>query len=533
MRSTNRRLAAVVATTALAVAGLVAAPAPPASAEPPYPVPVTGQPILNADQLASWYNAKHKAFNVPGITVRDLAAIFIAEGAQENVRGDLAFAQSIVETGYFGYVGSMVKPWNFNFAGMGACDSCNSGRQFPNPQMGVRAQVQHLKNYADINSRAAKLRNPPVPEWYAYPSLNPTTAAHNFDTFFAKGRAPTWNKMGNGNWATSPHYSAAVISVYENMLVSNGLSVVAAAGGDPFGNLDVLGRVPGGVRVGGWTIDPSTDAPTPVDVYVNGHMVGRFVAGGSRPDVGAAFGVGSGHGFDTVVPTAGGKVCLYAINLGVGTRNTLIGCRTVIGPDPIGRLERVVRQPGGVRVIGWAIDPDIGTKVRVDIYANGVMAGRIGAGAPRPDVAQVYPPYGERHGFNVKLPAWGGKVCAYAINVGFGARNTALGCRTVLGADPVGALDQVVHESGGLRVSGWSLDPDVAGPIDVDVYVNGGMVARVPATASRPDVGRVHGGYGAGHGYDVVVPAAGGTVCAYAINVGPGTGNPLLGCRAA
>src|SRR5262245_60578586 len=252
MRRTYRLLAAFV-TAALAVAGLVAMPAPQhAAAVPVYPVPMLGQPILNADQLAAWYQSKHKTFNVPGIGVRDLAALFIAEGALENVRGDLAFAQSIVETGYFGYVGSMVKPWNFNFAGMGACDSCNSGRQFPSPQMGVRAQIQHLKNYADINSRAAKLRNPPVPEWYAYPSLNPTTAAHNFDTFFAKGRAPTWNKMGNGNWATSPNYSAAVISVFENMLVFNGLSVVAAAGGDPFGNLEVLGRVPGGVRVSGW-----------------------------------------------------------------------------------------------------------------------------------------------------------------------------------------------------------------------------------------------------------------------------------------
>ena len=50
--------------------------------------------------------------------------------------------------------------------GMGACDSCNSGRQFPSAQLGIRAQIQHLRNFADLTSRAATLHNPPVVEWY-------------------------------------------------------------------------------------------------------------------------------------------------------------------------------------------------------------------------------------------------------------------------------------------------------------------------------------------------------------------------------
>ena len=141
--------------------------------------------------------------------MRDLAQLFLWEGAAENVRGDIAFAQSIVETGYFGYVGSIVKASNWNFAGMGACDSCNSGRQFPSPQIGVRVQIQDLRNYADTDSRASNLRNPPVPEWYAYPSLNPSTARATTSTT-SSGRAtrPTWNQMGNGNHATSPIYAS-------------------------------------------------------------------------------------------------------------------------------------------------------------------------------------------------------------------------------------------------------------------------------------------------------------------------------------
>ena len=47
---------------------------------------------------------------------------------------------------------------------------------------------------------------------------DPVAAARKFDTFFAKGWAPTWSDMGNGNWATDPNYSGKVISVYRRMV---------------------------------------------------------------------------------------------------------------------------------------------------------------------------------------------------------------------------------------------------------------------------------------------------------------------------
>ena len=43
-------------------------------------------------------------------------------------------------------------------------------------------------------------------------------AAADFDTFFAKGWAPTWNDMGHGNWATDRTYSGKVIGVYQQMV---------------------------------------------------------------------------------------------------------------------------------------------------------------------------------------------------------------------------------------------------------------------------------------------------------------------------
>ncbi len=51
----------------------------------------------------------------------------------------------------------------------------------------------------------------------------------------------------------------------------------------------------------------------------------------------------------------------------------------------------------------------------------------------RPDVAAVFPGYGDRRGFRflVNAPKGQHTVCAVAINVGQGANNT-LGCRTAV-----------------------------------------------------------------------------------------------------
>jgi hypothetical protein len=226
-----RPLAVVVAACTAVLAGVAGAlvpvtvpattPARPAGAAA-WGIPVMGPPTLSAAQLARWFRATGRTAAIP-VSVETLAQYYIQEGAAANVRGDLAFAQSIVETGYFGFVGSMVKPGNYNYAGMGACDSCNSGTQFPSAQIGVRAQMQHLRNYADISSRASNIGYPPVPEWYARTTLDPVRAAYNFDHFFAKGRAPTWNQMGNGNWATAPNYASVVLSTYNRILVYNGM----------------------------------------------------------------------------------------------------------------------------------------------------------------------------------------------------------------------------------------------------------------------------------------------------------------------
>jgi len=171
--------------------------------------PVMGPAELTAEQMTAWFDAQGYHPHLADTTVAELAQIYLQEGADENVRGDFAFAQAIVETGGFSSA-----PDN-NYSGLGWCDSCARGTVFPTPRDGIRAQIQLLVNYADPNSRTAKLHHAPSPYWW---DSDPTVAARDFDTYFAKGWAPTWSDMGHGNWATDPAYAGKVIGVYHRMV---------------------------------------------------------------------------------------------------------------------------------------------------------------------------------------------------------------------------------------------------------------------------------------------------------------------------
>lgn len=98
----------------------------------------------------------------------------------------------------------------------------------------------------------------------------------------------------------------------------------------PTGFLDsVVANADGTITAAGWALDPDTNAPIPVHMYV-GSASKAFVADASRPDVGAIFGKGDNHGYTTTMPATPGAhgVCVWAINATAGD-NTLLGCRTV------------------------------------------------------------------------------------------------------------------------------------------------------------------------------------------------------------
>jgi peptidoglycan hydrolase CwlO-like protein len=173
-------------------------------------IPVMGDAELTPEQVTAWFDARNAKYRLAGgMAIDDLVKIYFEEGAAEHVRPELAFAQSIIETGSFG------NALDNNYSGIGACYSCQGEPGFPTPRDGVRGQIQLLRNYADPSSRASNLANPPSPTIWGH---DPVQAAATFDVAFLKGKVPTWNQMGNGNWATDPGYALKVLTVYFQML---------------------------------------------------------------------------------------------------------------------------------------------------------------------------------------------------------------------------------------------------------------------------------------------------------------------------
>lgn len=101
------------------------------------------------------------------------------------------------------------------------------------------------------------------------------------------------------------------------------------------------------------------------------------------------------------------------------------------------------------------------------------------------------------------------------------------------GADqPVGNIDSVTTNASGTTVSGWSLDPNTADPISVQLALDGAAPTTVLANVLRSDVQAAYPGTGPLHGFSTTLNIADGdhSVCVYGVNVGVG-GNSLIGCR--
>lgn len=174
-----------------------------------------GPSRLTSAQIVAWVNGRQpRPSGVWSATepVEAIATYFIEEGLIEGVTGDVAFVQSVVETGWFRFSGSVPAGYN-NFAGIGATDTNPNPAIFPDARTGVRAQIQHLRAYADPTATSCTV--PPLHN----PCVDP-----RFDLVTPKGKAPTWNVMGNGNWATASTYANSILTLFREALAFNGLS---------------------------------------------------------------------------------------------------------------------------------------------------------------------------------------------------------------------------------------------------------------------------------------------------------------------
>lgn len=115
--------------------------------------PIMGNSVATAEQMTAYI----KKIN-PNVaqSVIDMIPYYLSEGEAEGVRGDIAFAQSCVETANFRFnlagTGSAVTIDQNNFCGMGVTQLGLKGNSFDTPQLGIRAQIQHLKAYGSTES---------------------------------------------------------------------------------------------------------------------------------------------------------------------------------------------------------------------------------------------------------------------------------------------------------------------------------------------------------------------------------------------
>lgn len=169
--------------------------------------PIMGVSQITQAQAVRYIKNTYKSLgqNLPkkwrddGETVEKIVKYFWEEGAAEGVRGDVALAQSIHETGMFQFGGDVI-PAQYNFAGIGTTGGGVKGNYFKNARIGIRAQIQHLKAYASTKP------------------LNNACVDPRFN-YVNRGCAPTIAGLAK-TWAYDPGYAKSITKYLNAMLAS-------------------------------------------------------------------------------------------------------------------------------------------------------------------------------------------------------------------------------------------------------------------------------------------------------------------------
>ena len=157
---------------------------------------ILGPSSLTAAQITSWWQRVHGSSMPIGVDPAIFISWWIDHGTTEGVRGDLAFAQAIFETGAFTNNDSI--QYN-NFAGIGHPDGAAHGIPFSSPEVGVVADLQLLKEVATGTNAGPFSEAKVAPNWGGRP-------------------AATWYLLGNqGNGDTGYWASAAAADYWKGI----------------------------------------------------------------------------------------------------------------------------------------------------------------------------------------------------------------------------------------------------------------------------------------------------------------------------
>lgn len=167
---------------------------------------IMGDAVATAEQMKAYLKAKNP--NVAQ-SVLDMVPLYLSEGRAEGVRGDIAFAQSCLETGNFTFSGSAVTLSQNNFCGMGVTSNGMKGNSFDTPQLGIRAQVQHLKAYASTDA----LKNACIDPRFRYV----TRGCAEYVEWLGQKENPD----GKG-WAAGAGYGEKILSILKGIFGTAG-----------------------------------------------------------------------------------------------------------------------------------------------------------------------------------------------------------------------------------------------------------------------------------------------------------------------
>lgn len=176
----------------------------PAAANIPIGDPsILGQAVATPDQCVRYLLQVNPH---PEITVspQQLVAYYYREGSYEGVRPDIAFAQALVETGFFRY-GGTVTPDQNNYCGLGTTNTIVKGAYFATSELGVRAHIQHLLAYAS---------NLPPKDPIVDPRYSLVRSIYQSHTL------SSWEDL-NGRWAVpGDTYGQSILRIYHGILNS-------------------------------------------------------------------------------------------------------------------------------------------------------------------------------------------------------------------------------------------------------------------------------------------------------------------------
>ena len=163
---------------------------------------IMGKAAATAEQMQEYIKKKNPKV---AQSVLDMIPLYLSEGETEGVRGDIAFAQSCLETGNFGFSQSAVTLDQNNFAGMGVTQNGMKGLSFDTPQLGIRCQIQHLKAYACADA----LVNENIDPRFKYVTRG--------SALYVEWLGIQENPQGKG-WAAGAGYGAKILNILKNII---------------------------------------------------------------------------------------------------------------------------------------------------------------------------------------------------------------------------------------------------------------------------------------------------------------------------